>query len=156
MNLAKLTKPLLFAALIGGSQAALACGEMMVNAGKGLAFQSWLAQVPANVLVLYTEGSDERTYAGLEQAGHHLTLVTDATQLAEELATGSYDIVIAEYDMADTVAPITAGRQATRFLPIVQKSMRKSEAVRDRFEQFLIEGTGVSRYLSVIDRVLSR
>lgn len=156
MNAVKFARPLLFAGLIVASQAALACGEMMVNAGKGLAFQSWLARVPADVLVLYTEDSDEAAYAGLEQAGHHLTLVTDSDQLAEALASGSYDVVIADYDMADTVAPIAASKQPTRFLPVIERSMRRNAAIRDRFDEFLIEGSGVNRYLSVIERLLSR
>lgn len=156
MNVVKLTKSLLFAGLIAGSQGALACGEMMVNAGKGLAFQAWLAREPADVLVLYTDASDERAYAGLEQAGHHLTLVTDADQLAEALEQNSYDIVISSYDMVDTVAPLAASRQLTRLLPIVERSMRRSSAVRDRFDQFLVEGAGVGQYLSVINRILSR
>jgi len=156
MNVVKLAQLLLFAGLIAGSQAALACGEMMVNAGKGLAFQGWLTPEPADVLVLFTDASDERAYAGLEQAGHHLTLVTDATQLAEALEQNSYDIVISSYDMVDTVAPLAASRQPTRLLPIVERSMRRSAAVRDRFDQFLIAGAGVRQYLSVIDRVLSR
>jgi len=156
MNAARFAKPLLFLAAMVGSQAALACGEMMVNAGQGLAFQAWLAQEPAEVLVWYRDGSDERAYAGLEQAGHHLTLVTDEMQLAEELANKRYDIVIASFDLVDTVTPLAASSESTRFLPIIERSMRRSAAVRDRFDQFLVEGTGVKRYLSVIDRVLSR
>jgi len=156
MNAARFAKSLLFLASMVGSQAALACGEMMVNAGQGLAFQAWLAQEPAEVLVWYRDGSDERAYAGLEQAGHHLTLVTDEMQLAEELANKRYDIVIASFDVVDTVAPLAASNPSARFLPIVGRAMRRSAAVRDRFDQFLVEGTGVRRYLSVIDRVLSR
>jgi len=156
MNAIQFAKPLVVVASIAASQAAFACGEIMVNAGQGLAFQAWLAQEPAEVLVWYRDGSDERAYAGLEQAGHHLTLVTDETQLAEELASKNYDIVIASYDLVDTVTPLAASSQSTRILPIVERSMRRSAAIRDRFDQFLIEGTGVKRYLSVIDRVLSR
>ena len=156
MNAIKFAKPLLVVASIAGSQAAFACGEIMVNAGQGLAFQAWLAHEPADVLVWYRDGSDERAYAGLEQAGHHLTLVTDETQLAEELARNRYDIVIASFDLVDTVAPLAASSEPTRFLPIVERSMRRSAAVRDRFDQFLVEGMGVKRYLSIIDRVLSR
>jgi hypothetical protein len=55
MDSVKLTKSLLFTALFAGSQAALACGEMMVSAGKGLSFQGWLTREPADVLVLYTD-----------------------------------------------------------------------------------------------------
>ena len=156
MNGVKFAGSLLIAASIAGAQAARACGEMMVNAGQGLAFQAWLANEPADVLVWYRDGSDERAYAGLEQAGHRLTLVTDEIQLAEELARHSYDIVIASFDQVDTVAPLAASSEPTRFLPIVERSMRRSAAVRDRFDQFLVEGMGVRRYLSVIDRVLSR
>lgn len=155
MNMARLTKWSLVAALIAGPQAALACGEMMVNAGRGLALQGYLAPRPANVLILYTDASHDREYAGLEQAGHHLTLVADAEQLAQELAQNSYDIVIAAFDMVDTVTQEGAVGGSVQVLPIVARSMRRSAEVRARFDQFLVDGSGVRQFLAVINRALA-
>lgn len=155
MNMARITTWSLIAAMIAGPQAAIACGEMMVNAGRGLALQAYLAPNPARVLILYTDASHDREYAGLEQAGHELTLVADAEELVEELANNRYDIVIAPFDMVDAVAqPIRSGDSA-RLLPIVARSMRRSAEVHDRFSQFLVDGSGVRQFLSVINRALA-
>ena len=156
MNVVKYTHLLLSSVLMAASGAALACGEMMVNSGKGLAFQSYLDSNPAEVLVLFTEDSDERAFAGLEQAGHHLKLVVNASQLAEELASGKYDIVIAEYALVDTVAPLASSTSGTRLLPIVARGLRRSTDVKERFKHVLEAGRGVSSYQAVIRRVMSQ
>ena len=155
MKMVRITTWSLIAALVAGPQGALACGEMMVNAGKGLALQGYLAPNPARVLILYTDASHDREYAGLEQAGHELTLVADAEDLAAELATNHYDIVIAAFDMVDAVEQPVQSSDSTRLLPIVARSMRRSAEVRGRFSQFLVDGAGVRQFLSVINRALA-
>lgn len=154
MNVIKVSRRLLSFALALGALPALACHELVVTAGQGLATQAYIAPNPANVLVLYTDASHDREYEGLDLAGHRLTLVDDVDALADELARNDYDIVIAPLDSIETVSAIT-NIDTVRVLPVVSRDLRRSPEVRDRFDQYLVDGAGVARFLAVINRVMA-
>ena len=143
----------------------LACGEGMLNAGKGLPYQGYLVPRPATVLIYAnpdpTASDSERDalYAGLKKAGHKLTVVSDASALTTALRERHFDVVIAAFDAADTVATATAdaGDAAgkTILLPVVTRGERNSPQMRSRFSAFLVYGAGLSQYLKVIGKSLS-
>ena len=148
------TKAAWLTALILVPLPALACHEVVVAVGKGLASQAYIAPNPAEVLILWTDAGQDREYAGLELAGHRLTLVADLEELSDELARNRYDIVIAPLDFVDSVNQQTAA-SAVRVVPIVSREMRRSREIRARFDQYLVDGTGVARFLTVINRVMA-
>lgn len=156
MRLTKTIKKFLLTAVAASPATAFACGEMMFNAGKGLPFQSYIAPQPANVLVLWTDASHDAYYAELMRAGHRVTLAIDAQDMEQALAQNDFDIVIADFDALNEVPAQVATNSGSgpRLLPIVARSLRKSPQVRDRFEQFLVDGASVGTYLTVINRVL--
>lgn len=143
---------------------AQACGEGMINAGKGLPYQGYLAPRPATVLIYAnpdpTASDADRTtlYAGLEKAGHKLTVVTDANALAGALRERHYDVVITAFDAVDAVATATAdagdaaGKPA--LLPVVARSDRNSPQLRNRFGAFLVDGASLGQYLKMIGKTL--
>lgn len=154
MHATEFAKRLLVSALIAVPLPVLACQEIVVSMGKGLATQAYIAPNPANVLILWSDASHNREYRGLELAGHHLTLVADVEELSTELDQGDYDIVIAPIDSVDAVAPLAAEYSA-RLVPIVSRDMRHSPEIRDRFDQYLVEDAGVAKLLTVINRSMS-
>lgn len=154
MNVACLSRRVLLAALITSPLPALACHEVVVMMGKGLATQAYIAPNPADVLILWTDASRDREYAALELAGHRLMLVTSVEELAAELATNDYDIVVTPLGLIDAVTQAAAEHSA-RLVPIVSRDMRRSPEIRDRFAQYLVEDAGVARFLTVINRALS-
>jgi CheY-like chemotaxis protein len=159
MNAVPLARRFLCVAMLLGPAAAMACGEMMFNAGKGLPFQTYLSPRPADVLILSDQSAAGReiAYGGLEQAGHRLTFVHDAGELKAAMATGRYDIVIVALESVDEVQPHVASRagDGPRMLPVVARSARNSPQVKGRFEQVLLDGASVGQSLAVIERVLS-
>lgn len=156
MKFAKSIKTILLMTLAASPVGVFACGEMMFNAGRGLPFQSYRAPTPADVLVLWTDASHDAYYAELERAGHTITLVDTAEDMAWELEQNHFDIVIADFDSLSVVPEqVVAGSgSGPRLLPIVARKLRKSPQVRDRFDQYLIEGASLGQYLTVINRVL--
>jgi CheY-like chemotaxis protein len=160
MNAVSSARRLLCAAMILGPATAMACGEMMFNAGKGLPFQSYLSPRPADVLILSDQSAAGReiAYAGLEQAGHRLTFVHDVGELAAAMDAGRFDIVIVALESADEVQNhvASAARGAPRVLPVVARSARNSPQVTGRFEQVLLDGASVGQSLVVIERMLAR
>lgn len=155
MNVVKIAAPAVLAALLAGPDFALACHELVVTTGRGLATQAYIAPNPTNVLVLHTDTSHDREYAGLRLAGHRLTLVADIEALADEIARNDYDIVITPFDVADVVMQRIAADDSVRVLPIVSRAMRRDPEVRDRFARYLVDGAGVARFLAVINRVMA-
>jgi len=156
MKPAKTFRKILLAAFAVSPATVLACGEMMFNAGKGLPFQSYIAPKPANVLVLWTDASYDSYYSQLMRAGHQVTLAIDAEDMERELAEHSFDIVIADFDSLDAVPARVATNSGPgpRLLPIVARNLRKSPQVRERFEEFLVDGASVGTFLTAINRAL--
>jgi len=140
MNVAKVLSRLFLATLIGAPLPVLACHEVIVTMGKGLATQAYIAPNPANVLILYTDASHDREYAGLDLAGHHLTLVADMDELTEQLAQDRYDIVIAPLDLVDAVTSRVVADGSVRVVPVVSRDMRRDNGIRDRFDEYLVDG----------------
>jgi len=151
-------------ALAFASAPVLACGEGMINAGKGLPYQGYLAPRPATVLIYASpdptasDADREALYAGLTKAGHKLTVAKDAAALASALRERHYDVVITAFDAVDTVKTATAdvgsAASKTTLLPVVARSDRDSPQLRGRFDAFLIDGASLGQYLKMIGKAL--
>ena len=151
-------------ALMVASAPVLACGEGAFNAGKGLAYQGYLAPRPATVLVYATpdptvsEADRQSLYAGLQKAGHKVTVVKDASELAGALRDRHYDVVITAFDAVDTVQAATAdvgnATGKTALLPVVARSDRNSPQLHGHFDAFLVDGASLGQYLKMIGKAL--
>ncbi len=146
------------------STPALGCGEGAFNAGKGLAYQGYLAPRPATVLVYanpdptVSDADRDALYAGLTKAGHKLTVAKDPAALASALRERHYDVVITAFDAVDTVQAATAdaGNAAgkTALLPVVARSNRDSPQLRGHYDAFLVDGANLGQYLKMISKAL--
>lgn len=156
MNVARFANSVLAAALVMVPAAAFACGELKFNVGRGLPFQSYLTPRPANVLILTsTSESEGNVSAGLEKAGHRVTVVADIAAMREALQGQRFDVVITALDSVDTVTSnIARSADSARVLPVVSRAARNSAAVRERFEQFVLDGASLGQYLTTINKLL--
>jgi len=151
-------------AFIFASEPSYACGEGQFNAGRGLPFQNYLAPRPATVLIYAhpaptaSDSQRDALYAGLQKAGHKLTVVSDTNDLAGALRERHYDIVITAFDAVDAVkaatmdAGIVAGEP--KLLPVIARRDRNSPQVRSRFDAFLVDGASLGQYLKMIGKAL--
>lgn len=159
MNAAlRLRLPVLVLALCA-PLAAQACGEGMFNTGKGLPYQAYLAPRPAAVLVYAEPGAsgtrDDTLYAGLQKAGHSVTVVRDAQSLHTAMREHRYDVVISTLDAVETVTSAESA-QAPTVLPVVARAVRNSPEVKNRFDLFLLDGASLGQYLRAINKVVTR
>ena len=143
---------------LGASSAAQACGEGMFNTGKGLPYQVYLAPRPAAVLVYAApdtaSGQGEASiYAGLQKAGHHVTVVRDATTLKQAMSQKHYDVVISAFDDIDTVTAAESA-QTPSLLPVVTRALRNTPEVKNRFDLFLLDGASLGQYMRAIDKLI--
>lgn len=163
MNRPSLCSPFFAGALVLGALTlaplpAHACGEGMFNTGKGLPYQAYLAPRPAAVLVYADPQADAKgqddLFAGLQKAGHSVTVVRDEATLKQSLREKRYDVVISALDGIDVVTSAEAG-QAPALLPVVARAARNTPAVKNRFDLFLVEGASLGQYLRAINKSIT-
>lgn len=154
MNKHSLTAAVLASTLALLQVPAQACGEGQFNMGQGLRYQGYLAPRPATVLV-YDDGATDRKalYAGLQKAGHKVTVVGNQAALLQALGARRFDVVISDFDQVDAVAA-HAGAVKPRVLPVVERSRRNAPEVRSRFNLFLLDGASLGQYLKLINQLV--
>jgi len=162
MKFLTLTAAMVVSALLAVPTPTLACGEGQFNMGQGLRYQGYLAPHPATVLVYAdaASGADsadrQAVYHGLEQAGHHVTVVTDSAGLSRALASKHYDVVIASFNDVATIDSMVASTpEKPLMLPVVARSARNSPELSSRFALFLIDGASLGQHLKVINQALA-
>jgi CheY-like chemotaxis protein len=128
-----------------------ACGESLLRVGQGLHYQVYQAKVPATVLV-YAGATRPDVLAGLQQAGHRITVVRDAQALDQALRARRYDLVMV--DAAD------AGRVAAQLqrlsirADVVPVLARNEAAQRDRHADAIAANAGLGQYLKRINTIM--
>lgn len=129
---------------------AFACGEGQFNMGQGMRYQGYLAPRPATVLVYDGDPAQRRNiYQGLNRAGHRLTVVRNADDLAQAIRDKHFDVVISDLDESAAI-----GGASTRLLPVVQRQQRNEAGIRSRFRVFLLDGASLGQYLKGIDQLV--
>ncbi len=134
-----------------------ACGEGQFNMGQGLRYQGYLAPHPATVLV-YDDGTTDRKalYAGLQKAGHKVTVVGTADAMSQALRVRGFDVVIANLDQAAAMqSRVAATSVKTKLLPVVARNRRDAPELHSRFKLFLLDGASLGQYLKVINQSLA-
>jgi ABC-type amino acid transport substrate-binding protein len=124
--------------------------------GQGLRYQGYLAPRPASVLV-YDDGASNRKalYAGLQKAGHKVTVVGTADAMSQALQAGRYDVVIADFDDAAALQSRAGTSAKPGVLPVVARNRRNAPEVSSRFKLFLLDGASLGQYLKGINQLLS-
>lgn len=131
-----------------------ACGEGQFNMGQGLRYQGYLTPRPATVLVFDDAAAHRKAlYAGLQKAGHKITVVGTADALSQALRARRFDVVIADFGVASMVESSTTSARP-RLLPVVERSRRNAPEVRSRFNLFLLDGASLGQYLKSIDQLV--
>ena len=150
------TRPLLAISLAVAftAPAAHACGEGIFSLGDALRYDGYLAPRPATVLVYEpdADATEERiaVYRGLARAGHRVTVVTDAGQLADLVAKQAFDVVVVDDADADGLAPTAVAD--TRQLRVVAVDPGRSAAGDGR--RYVRGTASLGTWLGAINRLL--
>lgn len=135
---------------------ALACGEGIFSMGDGLRYDGYLAPRPAEILVFEPDGnaSDERiaVYRGLAQAGHRLTLVTDADRVPEAFAGKRFDVVVTDDAFAPALANVMPlESQARQLLVVPGKAPRQAGG---ESQAFVRGSASLGTWLGALNRLM--
>lgn len=134
---------------------ATACGDSMYRVGKGVSYRIYTAPLPGSVLV-YGESEGARQLAeALARSGHGVRYVASTPELASELSSGVYDVVIAPYSDHETVETSSAalGEGKTRFLPVVA-SDEDAKLVENYSNVMVADRDEIKHYLKAIHKTL--
>jgi hypothetical protein len=149
------------ALVLGGD--VLACGDKLVVVGRGLrpkrkaaSRASILVYAPpgGSLPVALTEGGLQKD---LERAGHRLSRVGSDEELKRALGTGGYDLVLADFGIAQRVeAEANQAPAHPTVLPTLYKpSPAELQAAESQF-QCVVKSPGQEKdYLAVVDAAMA-
>lgn len=133
---------------------AVACGDSLYRVGKGVSYRVYTAPLPGSVLVYgHSEGAKQLAQA-LAQSGHGVRLVENELELAVELKSGGYDVVIAPYSDHGAVEASASGGIQTAYLPVAL-SRDEAEIANENYEEVMVaDRHEIKHYLKAIHKTL--
>lgn len=135
---------------------AVACGDSLYRVGKGVSYRVYTAPLPGSVLVYgHSEGAKQLAEA-LARSGHGVRLVENELELAVELKSGTYDVVIAPYSDHGAVEASAGGAADTQttFLPVALSKDEAKIASQSYAKVMLAEEDEIKHYLKAIHKTL--
>lgn len=133
---------------------AVACGDSLYRVGKGISYRVYTAPLPGSVLVYgHSEGARQLAQA-LAQSGHGVRLVENELELAVELKSGDYDVVIAPYSDHGAVEANATGSSGTAYLPVALTTDEAEVANEDYSRVMVAEQHEIKHYLKAIHKTL--
>ncbi len=144
-------KYLLSMALVGifGAVEVQACGDSLYRVGRGVAYRTYSAPLPGNLLVHVHSAETEALATAMAESGHSVRIVADLDELRSELNRGGYDVVVTSLDDSFTA---TQGLGAV-FVPFAATSA-EAKSVKRQFKRVLVATDDLPRHLLTIHRVL--
>ena len=137
--------------LISGS--VLACGESLFRVGKGVNFREYTAPLPGNILVVAKTEAELAMVERLAAAGHDIHVVSDPSEISDELKEHEFDIVLAYFSQREAVDAQTASSSAT-YLPVAMNGTAEEDQAEQMYERSLSNDDSVKKFLKTIHRTL--
>jgi hypothetical protein len=157
----KLSTTTLLLVVAMSSADAQACGEVMYRMGGAMRYHAFVTRHPAQILVY--QGPVTRTmssadaqnfHENLEKAGHKVTQVSSAEDLAKALASQHYDVVIAYAADVPTISDQISHLAPEPALIPVFSNGSDEHAVRQRYPLALNEDANLNQFLKTIEQTM--
>jgi len=137
------------------STTALACGESVFRAGKGVHYRAFTAPIPGTVLVYARTDSERSVAEGLRQAGHDVHVVASDDELAAELQSQAFDVIVAPIDLRGAVETTTSQSAShPDLIPVLDGTSADLRAVKAEFDDFVKFDDDIRKYLKAIHHSL--
>ena len=137
------------------SNDASACGESLFRVGKGVRYQNYHAPVPGSVLVYARTGHERAVAQQLQEAGHHVRVVSNDDELAVEMKNHSFDVIIAPYSKREVVEKQSAQIAVhPDWVPVLERDSDDIRQAREHYSHTLSGGDDIRKYLKAIHRSL--
>lgn len=139
---------------------AVACGEVLTRTGNALRYHSFVTRHPAQILLYsgpatqaLSDGSRQRFHDNLERAGHKVTLVTNAAELASAFSARTYDVVITfASDLDDLSGELATAANQPTLIPVLQRDTPNTNELRQRYPHLLTDTANLNHFLKAIEQ----
>ena len=142
---------------------AFACGDKLLSLGRGVRFQrANVAARPASVLIYVGQNNSKSSLGNtqlqstLKQAGHKLETVNDSATLEQDVKSGKFDVILAEYSDAVALADhVKADSSHAVIVPVVSKSQKVEYSAASKQFAHVVKSSGdPTEYLVTIDQAM--
>jgi hypothetical protein len=135
---------------------AVACGDSLYRVGKGVSYRVYTAPLPGSVLVYGQSEGAKMLAEALAQSGHGVRFVENELELAVELKSGDYDVVIAPYSDHSAVEASAgaSGDIKTAYLPVALSSDEANAANESYANVMVADRDEIKHYLKAIHKTL--
>jgi hypothetical protein len=133
---------------------AFACGESLFRVGKGVAFREYSAPLPGSILVVANTEAELVLVARLAAAGHDIHVVSDPSEIGEELQNHKIDVVLAYYSARDVVEDEMVSVASATYIPVAKNGTQEVSEAGELYQRSLSNDDSVLKYLKTIHRTL--
>ena len=139
---------------------AWACGDKMVQVGRGVRYQRAAAVRPAAIVMFLSSGFDREAASKLRSelvlVGHKVQIVDDAGALASILSAHRFDIVLTSVDNLTLVNELIGSVQSKPIIiPLIDRSARAgAEEIQRRFPFVLLLSSRALDQIALISRAM--
>jgi CheY-like chemotaxis protein len=134
---------------------ALACGESVFRAGKGVHYRAFTAPIPGTVLVYARNDSERAVAESLREAGHDVHVVANDQELATEMQAQAFDVVVAPFSLHE--AGTESAAQAASHpdvIPVLEPGSADVKVAKAEFDEVVMTNDDVRKYLKAIHHSL--
>ena len=133
---------------------AFACGESLFRVGKGVAFREYTAPLPGSILVVANTEAELALVERLAAAGHDIHVVSDPSEIGEELQNHEIDVVLAYYSEREVVENEMSAMAGATYIPVAMDGTQEISEVSGHYQRSLSSEDSVLTYLKTIHRTL--
>ena len=131
-----------------------ACGESLFRVGTGVRYRAQTVPLPGSVLVVAHSPESKQFAESLAAAGHRVHVVAAPAQVAQELRSAKYDVVVGPYDDREAIASATAGiEKPPAYVPVTTDDGQKALAAKE-YRRHLSADDSYTQLLRVLHRAL--
>ena len=121
--------------LLSLSQAAFACGDSLYRAGKGVAYRTYTAPLPGNLLVIGESEYVAHIVEDLRASGHNVRHASDTANMRAVLEEARFDAVLASSPHRERIeaavessryVEVTGKRSIKHYLKTIHKILKRS------------------------------
>ena len=131
-----------------------ACGESLFRVGKGVAFREYSAPLPGSILVVANTEAELALVERLAAAGHDIHVVSDPSEIGEELQKHKIDVVLAYYSSRDVVEDEMSSMASATYIPVAMDGTLEISEAGELYPRSLSNEDSILKYLKTIHRTL--
>jgi hypothetical protein len=131
----------------------LGCGESLFRVGKGLTYRDYTAPFPGNILIVANTEGELAMVERLAAAGHHVHVISDPSEISDQLEDEQFEIVMAYYAQR-AIVETQLRDTSIIYLPVAHADTEEEQLAESAYRRSLSSDDSVKTFLKTIHRTL--